>query len=155
MLCVPAAAPVQIQAPYSPPPLDVFQATWSTTLVSVQLSSVMPAFTTAGHEQSTHLLAIQWRRWTTASATGVGEIPIIEEHIPTGEQREGRERVTILHDLVSDRVRVGEEEAGLDPDDRHTGGGGRLGMTPQVAEPFRGRRANLLVPPLWAEARGH
>lgn len=55
----------------------------------------LPAFTTSGREQSTHLLAIQWRRWTAASASGVGEIPIIEEHISTGEQREGRERVTI------------------------------------------------------------
>jgi hypothetical protein len=55
----------------------------------------LPAFTTPGREQSTHLLAIQWRRWTTTSAVGIGEIPIIEEHISTGEQREGRERVTI------------------------------------------------------------
>jgi hypothetical protein len=55
----------------------------------------LPAFTTPGREQSTHLLAIQWRRWTEASASGVGEIPIVEEHISTGEQREGRERVTI------------------------------------------------------------
>lgn len=55
----------------------------------------LAAFTSPGREQSTHLLAIQWRRWTRQSALGTGEIPIIEEHLATGEQREGRERVTI------------------------------------------------------------
>jgi hypothetical protein len=55
----------------------------------------LPAFTTPGREQSTHLLAIEWKRWTANSASGLGEIPITEERISTGEQREGRERVTI------------------------------------------------------------
>jgi hypothetical protein len=55
----------------------------------------LAAFTSSGREQSTHLLSIQWQRWTKKAALGTGEIPIIEEHIQTGEQREGRERVTI------------------------------------------------------------
>jgi hypothetical protein len=55
----------------------------------------LPASTSPGGEQSTNLLAIQWRNWTARSALGTAEIPIIEEHLATGERREGRERVTV------------------------------------------------------------
>ena len=58
-------------------------------------SCTLAALTSPGRDQSAHLLAIEWKRWTRTAALGTGEIPIIEEHISTGEQREGRERVTI------------------------------------------------------------
>jgi hypothetical protein len=58
-------------------------------------SCTLAAFIRSGREQSTHLLAIKWDRWTAESALGTGEVPVIEEHLATGDQREGRERVTI------------------------------------------------------------